>query len=156
VRFTVRAATFDDAEAIGELAQRFAAYLRSLGDPAEFRFNAETYRRDGFGERPAFSGLVAESDGKVVGYLLYHFGYDTDRAFRILHVIDLYVREDARRRGIGRALMDAAAALCREAGARELFWSVYAPNRLGAGFYESLGAKYTRDLRFMYWPIAEG
>ena len=149
---TIRAATANDAVAIGELAQQFATYLRSLGDPTDFRFNAETYLRDGFGPPPAFAGLVAEVDGRVVGYLLYHFGYDTDRAMRLLHVIDLYVHEGARRHGAGRALMHAAAHICRQAGGRELFWSVYAPNTLAAEFYERLGARYTKDLKFMYWP----
>jgi GNAT superfamily N-acetyltransferase len=146
-------ATANDAVAIGELAQQFAAYLRSLGDPTDFRFNAEAYLRDGFGPAPAFAGLVAEVDGRIVGYLLYHAGYDTDRAIRLMHVIDLYVHEDARRQGAGQALMHAAADICRQAGGRELFWAVYAPNKLAAEFYERLGARYTKDLKFMYWTV---
>lgn len=153
LNFTIRAATPEDAAAVGELAQQFATYLRSLGDPTDFQFTADTYLRDGFGPNPAFSGLVAESEGKVIGYLLYHFGYDTDRAIRLLHVIDLYVHESVRRHGVGRALMEAAAQVCRQAGGRELFWSVYAPNKLAAAFYERLGARYTQELKFMYWPV---
>ena len=30
------------------------------------------------------AGLVAEVDDNVIGYLLYHFGYDSDRAARNL------------------------------------------------------------------------
>jgi hypothetical protein len=65
----IRAATRDDAGAIGDLAQEFADYLRGLRDPTEFGLNAETYLRDGYGANPAFSGLVAELDGRVVGCL---------------------------------------------------------------------------------------
>jgi hypothetical protein len=42
-QLVIRAATRDDAEAIGEFARQFADYLRSLGDPTEFRFDAEAY-----------------------------------------------------------------------------------------------------------------
>src|SRR5215510_14124695 len=145
----IRAASADDAEAVGRLAEQFADYLRSLGDTTDFKLNAQTYLRDGFGTNPAFSGLVAEQEGNIVGYLLYHFGYDSDSAVRILHVVDLYVNESVRRLGIGRALMSAAAKLSRDAGGTELFWSVYVHNKVAASFYERLGSRYTKDLLFM-------
>ena len=152
---TVRAATPEDAEAVSALSREFIEYLRSLGDPAPRGVTAADYLRDGFGERPAFAGLVAEAEGRVVGYLLYHDGYDTDRPARILHVVDLFVTEGARRRGAGRALMEAAAAICRARGGRALFWSVYAPNAVARTFYEGLGARYTQDLMFMYRDVAD-
>ena len=145
----IRAASADDAPSVGKLARQFADYLRSLGDTSDFKMNAQTYLRDGFGTNPAFSGLVAEQGDDIVGYLLYHFGYDTDNAARILHVVDLYVNERGRRQGVGKALMSAAAKLSRDAGAMELFWSLYVHNKLAASFYESLGARYTKDLLFM-------
>jgi ribosomal protein S18 acetylase RimI-like enzyme len=68
---------------------------------------------------------------------------------RILHVVDLYVDEIVRRQGVGKALMSAAAKLSRDAGGMQLFWSVYVNNKMAASFYESLGARYTKDLLFM-------
>src|SRR5438552_242812 len=109
VNITIRTATVADADAIGELAREFQVYLRAPGDRTQFEFTAGTYRRDGFGPHSAFAGLVAELDGEVVGYIFYHFGYDTDRAMRLMFGIDLYVHETKRRRGIGEALMRAAA-----------------------------------------------
>jgi GNAT superfamily N-acetyltransferase len=52
----------------------------------------------------------------LAGCLLYHLGYDADRAARNLHVIVLYVSRAARRPGAGRALMAATARACRAAG----------------------------------------
>lgn len=150
---TIRAATSEDAQAIGKLAQEFQGYLRRLGDQTEFAFTAETYLRDGFGSNPAFAGLVAELGGEVIGYLLYHVGYDTDRAIRLMSIIDLYVREAQRRRGVGEALMRAVAEICRETGSREMIWSVFRPNTLAFQFYERLGAKHIQELKFMYWPV---
>jgi GNAT superfamily N-acetyltransferase len=142
-----------DAEAIGAMMREFAAYLRSLGDESELNGSAEMVRRYGFGSNPAFAGLVAELDGGANGYLLYHFGFDADRACRIVHVIDLYVRESARCHGVARALMERAREICRDAGGGGLAWSVYKPNKLAAGFYERLGAEWIRDLDFMFWRI---
>ena len=146
---TVRPARAGDAGEIGELARQFAEYLRGLGDQTEFKLNAETYLRDGFGKQPAFSGLVAEDGGKVIGYLLYHLGYDSDAAARNLQVVDLYVEQKARRKRAGRALMAAAAEIAVKAEAKELVWSVYNLNNLAASFYENLGAERSTEVFFM-------
>ena len=150
--FAVRAALASDAPAIGRLANQFASYLRSLGDLTDFKLTAEAHLRVGFGLRPAFEGLVAEEHGCVIGYLLYHFGYDSDGAFRNLHIVDLYVDAKARKQGIGRGLIKAVAAVGRQAGAREMIWSVYHANDLAAAFYERLGAQKITDLFFMRLP----
>ncbi|HTI40048.1 MAG TPA: GNAT family N-acetyltransferase [Vicinamibacterales bacterium] len=145
----VRAITPDDADSIERLYAQSAAHLRSIGDQTDFRFNAAAYRRDGFGDRPAFSGWVAVQDGVVVGHLLYTFGYDTDGAARFLFVIDLAVDEQARRQGIGRALMQHAAAMCREAGGTLLFWAVHEKNGLALEFYRGIGAEPIAHAQFM-------
>jgi len=149
---TVRSALATDAAAVGRLAKQFAGYLRSLGDEIDFKLTAEAYLRDGFGPQPAFEGLVAEEDGQVIGYLLYHFGYDSDGAFRNFYVADLYVDSKARNKGVGRALMTAAAKIAREAGAREIIWSVYHANDLATAFYERLGAQRITEVFFMKLP----
>ena len=150
---TVRNSESRDAEAIGRLAGEFHAYLRSLGDMAEFDFGAAAYLRDGFGDDPAFAGLVAELDSVVIGYLLYHFGYDTDHGQRLVHVIDIYVTEQFQRHGTGEALMQQVAEIGRSRRAELLIWSVYRPNVIAKDFYEKLGAKYLNGLDFMSLSI---
>ena len=146
----IRPASESDADAIGALAAEFQAYLRDLGDRTDFAWGAKEFLRDGFGERAAFAGVVAEADGAVVGYALYHDGYETDRGRRLVNLIDLYVQKDARRQGVGRALMQRIAELGRERGADIVFWSVYKPNTLASAFYERLGARYSAtDLNWM-------
>src|SRR3990170_6703313 len=97
---TIRAAKPEDAKYVAALGREFVAYLQSLGDPHPRSLSAEEYLRDGFGETPAFSGLVADLEGKVAGYLLYCLAYDIDLGGRIVYIIDLFVREDARRQGV--------------------------------------------------------
>ena len=138
------------------MAAEFQAYLRALGDKTEFDWGASKYLRDGFGDNPAFEGLVAETESEVAGYLLYHFGYDTDCGQRLLFIIDLYVRKAVRHRGIASALMERAAEIGRSRGASAIFWSVYERNTAALRFYETLGAKPVNGLRFMSLAIGNG
>ena len=149
----VRHAIESDAEAVANLSAEFEVYLRTLGDTTDCHFTAETFRRDGFGDEPAIRGLVAQNDAEIVGYMLYTFGYDTDQACITLNIEDLYVSEHSRKRGIGKALMDMAHEVCREAGGKELCWSVYKPNAPAYDFYAKLGAKLIDDEDFMYLPV---
>ncbi len=151
----IRRATRDDAAAIEKLGIEFADYLVSIGDTNPAWLSAETYTEDGFGQEPAFSGLVAELAGTVVGYLLYHTGYDVDRGGRLIQVIDLFVTASARGKGVGRALMEEAEDICQLFGGKELLWGVFLKNKLAMGFYEHLGAEYLRreDMASMYLRV---
>src|SRR5262249_37498261 len=140
--FVIREARIDDVPAIAALAADFAQYLRGLGDLGDFRLDAQALMRDGFGDDPAFGGLVAELSGRVVGYLLHHGGYDTDAACRVMFVIDLFVSSSVRRAGIGAALMQRACSIAQQNGAKALVWTVYEPNMIARRFYEDIGARY--------------
>jgi ribosomal protein S18 acetylase RimI-like enzyme len=53
---------------------------------------------------------------------------------------DLYVDEDARGEGVGRALIEAAAAVARERGSPVLEWSTAPDNATAQRLYDSTGA----------------
>jgi ribosomal protein S18 acetylase RimI-like enzyme len=146
---SIRTATVEDAEAVAKLAAEFHSFLYKLGDVGNHYFNATTYVRDGFGENPAFVGLVAQSDDEIIGYLLLEFGYDTDQSRRLAFVDDLYVGESWRGQGIGKALMKRAADTARSQGAQALWWGVHERNDSAFKFYEGLGARYVKGIRFM-------
>jgi ribosomal protein S18 acetylase RimI-like enzyme len=155
MKIQVRAATETDAECVVELYDEFAQYLSALemGDDTEANLTAEIYRRDGFGPNPAFFGLIAESEGEVIGYLLYHFGYDSELAARIMYIIDLYVSQKHRMRGAGASLMSHAQTICRNSDVVEIVWSVYKPNQAAREFYRHLGAKLIDDEDYMYLKV---
>jgi len=78
--------------------------------------------------------LVAEEDGAVIGTVYLnvsspHFGY----------LFGLYVVPDARRRGVGCALMLEAAAHLQELGRTHVVLSVDTPNEQARRFYDRLG-----------------
>lgn len=149
MEISIRPLKFEDASAIERLYNQSAEYLRSLGDETEFQFNAQSYQRDGFGQNPAFAGFCALLGEQIVGYLIYTFSYDTDKASRYLFVLDLLVDQQLRQKGIGKTLMQYALDHCRASGGRELFWAVYYKNEAALKFYAQLGAEEIADLRFM-------
>ena len=95
----IRRSTADDAQSIGRLAAEFQSYLRASATKQTSDWDGARYLADGFGEDPAFEGLVAEADSRVVGYALYHFGYDTERGQRLIYLIDRFVSQPFRRAG---------------------------------------------------------
>jgi GNAT superfamily N-acetyltransferase len=145
----IRPATLEDAPEVARLSAQFAAYLSSLGGREPGPLTEEAYRRDGFGARPRFSGLVAQAEGRLLGYLLHHPGYDVDLCAPVTHVIDLFVDPEARGRGVGRGLIAAVSETARADGSAELIWTVYGANRLAFAFYEGIGAERVRDLALM-------
>lgn len=133
----VRLAEHRDAEALVGLVSELNAHE---GDPTD-RFTLEVCRRDWFGRASSpFVVLLAELDGAAVGYAVLSPDYESGWAMPGWSINDLYVREAARRRGVGRALMAAAAAEGRARGGGYLLWTAQTRNRRARAFYRRLGA----------------
>ena len=149
----IRPACLEDSADVARLSAQFADYLRSLGDECPGPLTEQAYRRDGFGPNPRFSGFVAETGERLVGYLLHHPGYDVDRSAPVTMIIDFFVDPSMRRLGLGRRLMEEVAKKARAAGSIELIWAVYRSNRLAYDFYEAFGAEHIDDLTLMRLPL---
>lgn len=131
----VRPATEADAELVRTLIEELN---RDQGEETG-KVTAEAIRRDGFGPRPEFRVLLAELDGEPAGYALFHPTWSTEVGEPGFYVYDLYVREAARGRGVGRALMAAVARLAKAEGRSFLWWSSKPWNRVARAFYAGLG-----------------
>jgi len=104
----------------------------------------EELARDGFGAHPRFRVLLPEWDGKPAGYeLLYDFY--SSFAGRGLFLEDIYVREEFRGKGIGKALLAEAAAIAVRDGYWGLRWEVLDWNQPAIDFYMKLGATFLDD-----------
>ncbi|HEV7734611.1 MAG TPA: GNAT family N-acetyltransferase [Candidatus Binatia bacterium] len=132
----IRPAVAADVSALADLVRELNAFH---GDPVE-HCTAETLLRDGFGQRPAFAVHVAELDGALVGYALYHDAYEPVYAARGVYMSDLMVTAAARGSGAGRALVAAVAAEARRRGASFVGWVSRAWNQDAQAFYRRLGA----------------
>jgi ribosomal protein S18 acetylase RimI-like enzyme len=150
VTFRVREAGAADAEAICALSRALSAE-EGCGEP---QLSVADVLREGFGERPRFRALLAEEDGRAIGYALFYPSYDTDHAARGCYLQDLYVAPKGRRRGVGRALMAAVASACAADGGLYLFWNARPRNVAARAFYRSIGAREEPVLTLSLQPDA--
>lgn len=77
------------------------------------------------------------NSAEVAGMALYFFNYSTWTAAPGIYLEDLFVREQHRGQGYGKALLQALARECVELKCKRLDWSVLKWNRPSIEFYES-------------------
>jgi GNAT superfamily N-acetyltransferase len=105
-------------------------------------------REQGFRHSPPdFYCLVAEENGKLVGFLVYYFVPFTYRAKPNLIIKELYVAEGFRSKRIGELLMKAVAKEAERAGCGMIKWWVAKWNARSIQFYKRLGAEADEDWR---------
>ena len=137
----VRAAGPEDAGLILELVRELAAFER---EPDAVAATAEDFRRELASAHPAFGCLIAELDGRPAGFALFFHNFSTWTGRRGIYLEDLFVRDSARGRGVGRRLIVELARLAVERGCARLdLWVLqWNPARR---FYEDLGYHWKED-----------
>lgn len=100
-----------------------------------------------FGARPAAEVVIAELDGRPVGFALFFQNFSTFLGRPGLFLEDLYVQPEARGHGIGKALVAHLAKLAVARGAGRFDWNVLDWNEPAIGFYKRLGADVLPDWR---------
>jgi len=98
----------------------------------------EDYLRDCFGPARRCEVLIGEVDAKVQGFVMFFHDYSTWVGRAGIHVEDLFVREAARGRGLGRRLLAAVAVIALERGCKRLDLAVLDWNP-ARKLYENLG-----------------
>jgi GNAT superfamily N-acetyltransferase len=141
----VRAMRSDDAAGVIDMARQLAA---AVGDPEPSLARADLIR-DGTGSERWFDCLVAEVAGRLVAYALICKGFEAHTVRKRLWIGDFYVRPDARRNGVGRALMTAVARHALQLGCDAVYWELWRKNTTGEAFYRRLGAEEAVDLAVM-------
>lgn len=119
------------------LALLFDAYRQFYGQPADLP-RARQWLRDRlrFGESVV---LVAARDGKAVGFVQLYPMYSSVRTARTWILNDLYVDAAARRGGIARTLLDAAADFARADGAAGISLETTRDNAPARALYRAAG-----------------
>jgi phosphinothricin acetyltransferase len=81
---------------------------------------------------------VAEIDGRIAGWLSFH-SYINRAGYRATAEISVYVGEQFRRRGVGKALLEKAIASSKGLGASALIGNVFAQNESSLRLFERSG-----------------
>lgn len=130
---------------------------------------AEMTARFERGTGRGFAWLVAEEDGRVLGYA-YYGPFRERAAYRYTVEDSIYVREDVRGQGVGKALVARLLSEAERAGYRQMIAVIGDSENVGSiGVHASLGFQRTGVLRssglkfgrwldvvFMQRPIGAG
>jgi GNAT superfamily N-acetyltransferase len=98
-------------------------------------------------ERVQPHGLVAEQDGKLVGFVHYVFHPTTWSQQDSCYLEDLYVDPAARGGGVGRSLIRAVYARADQVKAATVYWMTQEFNAEGRALYDTL-ARRTSFIRY--------
>lgn len=133
----IRIATEIDVPLILEFIRGLAVYER-LADRVVA--TEESLRRTLFGNPRFAEVLIAEDSGEPVGFALFFHNYSTFLGRPGVYLEDLFVRDEARGKGYGKALLTRLAQIAVERGCGRLEWAVLDWNEPAIGFYKKLGA----------------
>ena len=100
----------------------------------------DTLAEELFGPRSPAEVLLAEAGGEAVAFAVVFHNFSTFLGRKGMYLEDLYVKQDRRRQGYGRALLLHIARLAVERGCGRFEWSVLDWNEPAIRFYEGLGA----------------
>ncbi len=89
-----------------------------------------------------------EEGGSILGYACLYWHFSSLQATETVLMNDLYVAPAARGRGVGRALIEASAAVARERGAAWLEWATAPDNHTAQRLYDSLTSEKSTWLEY--------
>jgi GNAT superfamily N-acetyltransferase len=133
----LRRARTGDEDGILACVRALAEYEK---EPDAVETTAADLRQALFGESPAVFAHVVEKDGRIVAIAVWFLNYSTWTGRHGVYLEDLFVYQNERRHGYGKAMLKALAEVCVERGYQRFEWSVLDWNEPSIGFYRSIGA----------------
>jgi len=133
---------------LDDVAALFDSYRQFYQQPKNLKL-ARRYLGERFRRKESVIYVAENGNGKLVGFTQLYPTFCSVRAAHTFVLYDLFVDPSARRTGAGKALMLAAEAHCRKAGAARMELSTAKTNIPGQSLYESLG--WIRDEAFLVY-----
>ena len=143
---TVRQAVLSDLEALVPLLDALRQFYGRASDVRAAR--AFLLARFDHGRSILF---IAFEGSTPIGFTQIYPGFSSISLARIFILNDLYVEEDARRKGVASKLMSAAVGFARSLGAVRISLSTATTNEIAQALYQSAGWK--RDEQFLVYHI---
>jgi GNAT superfamily N-acetyltransferase len=135
--FSLRAATAADVPTLHRLMRDFAVHERAQ---ERFQITEAALHTALFTPNRPIHGMLAISDGKIVGFALWFFFFGTFSGRYGLWVANIYVEKSYRGIGMGLALFRHMARIAVEKNCATLQWDVNEWNTQAIEFYNRIGA----------------
>ena len=132
----IRPATEQDIPILLSLIKELAVYEKLAGQVVN---NEAALRRTLFGKKVYAEAEIAYWKGEPVGMALFFHNYSTFLGQQGLYIEDLFVKEEFRDRGIGKALLLECVRLAKERGCGRVEWVTLQWNP-ARKFFEKMGA----------------
>jgi len=133
----IRPLTPDDRKAWEPLWQGYLTFYKTTA-PAEVTEN--TWRRLNDPAEP-MHGFAAVADGRIVGIVHFLYHRSTWTVSDYCYLQDLFTAEEARGRGVGRALIEAVYERARADGAARVYWLTHETNTDAQALYDKVASR---------------
>ncbi|MFA6363274.1 GNAT family N-acetyltransferase [Methanoregula sp.] len=120
------------------LIEKLAEYEKLLPPDADAR---ERLAADALGEHPKYEAYLGKTGDTAFGYVTFYFTYSTFLARPTLYLEDIFVCEEYRGQGLGRAMLEFCRKVARDRGCGRMEWMVLDWNLPAIRFYEKTGAR---------------
>ncbi|MCC8035148.1 MAG: GNAT family N-acetyltransferase [Rikenellaceae bacterium] len=135
---SIRGAEREDCPRLLELVRGLAQYEKASH---EVTISLREFEESGFGEGKIWDALVAETDGKIVGFALWYIRFSTWKGKRV-YLEDIFVEPGYRGLGAGKMLFEALMEESRRLGISGMVWQALDWNEPALGFYRKYGARF--------------
>jgi len=132
----------DDYDAWRPLWDDYNAFYERVGPTALPEEVTESTWRRFFDASEPVHCIVAERDGKVIGFSHYLYHRSTSRLELMCYLQDLFTAPDYRGHGIGRALIQKVYDIASEAGCKRVYWQTHTTNTPGRTLYDKVAKNF--------------
>jgi GNAT superfamily N-acetyltransferase len=129
----IRPIALSDKDRWLELFQEYIVFYKSKLSQEQYEL---TWQRLNSGFN--INGLLAELDGKVVGFTHYIFRPSTWEVEDFCYLEDLYTDPTGRGRGVGKALIKAVEEIAVAKGSKRLYWTTAPDNKTARKLYDKV------------------
>lgn len=145
IKYTLRKAIPSDMEEIINLCMAHAAYEQS-----EYQKEGKALKLSNmlFGIHAQLHCLLFEHENKIIGYSTFSKECSTWYAAYYVHMDCLFLYEEYRGNGIGKALVNEIVKFAQQENAHHIEWQTPVFNERAINFYNCIGATSKEKLRF--------
>lgn len=118
------------------------------------RADRMSLKRDLFAKKPRTRCWIAENRKALIGYILIQNFYDPDLMSTGVHICDVFVQENWRRKRVATALVGSVLVFARRYKKPFVWWVTEKSNGAARSFYDSIATTRRETISYAWTPIS--